>query len=86
MPVGVERVDAQVLGPPDDAALAQGLHLLAVAGETHIRKSRHAPDGLLAFRRAAAEQEVSDALFRNDVGHVVAVDHDRRELHLQLLG
>ena len=51
----------------------------------HLGEAGHAADRLFTLGRTAAQEEVGDALFRDDVGDVVAVDHDGREIEVQLL-
>ena len=53
--------------------------------EADRRVAGHAADRLLALLVAAAQQQVGDAFLGEDVRHVVAVDHDRRQLHAGLL-
>ena len=69
-----------------DAALAQALDHLRVAAAADVGVARDAADRLLALVLVAAEEKVGDAFFGDDVGHVVGVDHDRREIELELLG
>ena len=44
------------------------------------------PYRLLALLSVAAQQQVGDAFFRDDVADVVAVDHDRGQVEIQFLG
>ena len=57
-----------------------------VARAADLGVAGHAADRLFALVLVAAEQEIGDAFLRDDVGDVVAVDHHRRQIELQLLG
>src|SRR5947208_510576 len=67
-------------------APTQGLDQRGIALAADRREAGNAADGVLAFVVVAAQQQVGDAFFGEDVGHVLAVDHDRRQLHARLLG
>src|ERR1700689_1513827 len=82
----IERVDAQILRPADNLPLAQLLDHLAVAPTAHIGEARDAADGLLSLLGGAAEKQIGYAFFADDMGYVVAVDHDGRQIQFQLLG
>src|ERR1700677_324376 len=85
-PMRIERVDAQILRPADDLPLAQLLDHLAIAPTAHFGEARDAADRLLALLGRAAEQQIGDAFLADDMGYVVAVDHDGRQIELELLG
>src|SRR5271167_1327260 len=82
----IQPVDAQILRPADNLPLAQLLDHLAVAPTAHIGEARDAADGLLALLGRAAEKQIGDALLADDMGYVVAVDHNGRQIELELLG
>src|SRR5580658_9804309 len=82
----IQPVDAYILRPADNLPLAQLLDHLAVAPTAHIGEARDAADGLLALLGRAAEKQVGDAFLADDMGYIVAVDHDGRQIELQLLG
>src|ERR1700678_713748 len=82
----IQPVDAQILRPADDLPLAQLLDHLAVAPTAHIGEARDPADGLLALLGRAAEKQIGNALLADDMGYVVAVDHDGRQIELELLG
>src|SRR5580658_6506821 len=82
----IQPVDTQILRPADNLPLAQLLDHLAVAPTAHIGEARDAADGLLALLGRAAEKQIGDALLADDMGYVVAVDHDGRQIELELLG
>jgi len=84
--VGVERVDAEIFRPADHAALAQALDHVSIPTAADIGVAGHAADRLLALNGVAAQQQVRDAFLRDDVRDVIAIDHDRRQLEVQLLG
>ena len=52
----------------------------------HLGEARDAADGLLALLGRAAEQQIGDAFLADDVGYVIAVDHDGCQIELELLG
>src|SRR5277367_582089 len=83
--VRVQRINTKVLGAADYLPRAQLLDHLTVALAAYVGETCDAANGLLAFLRRAAEQQVGDSFFADDVGHVLAVDHDRRQLELELL-
>src|SRR5580704_12270899 len=61
---GVEHIDPEILRPPDHAALAQCLNGLAVPAPPDFREASHATNGLLAFLRISAQQQVGNAFLR----------------------
>src|ERR1700677_3894002 len=82
----IERVDAEILRPADNLSLAQLLDHFAVAPTAHIGEACDAADGLLTLLGRAAKKQIGDTLLADDMGHVVAVDHDGRQIELELLG
>src|ERR1700722_14600731 len=82
----VQRVDAEILRPADDLPLAQLLNHLAVAPTAHFGEARDAADRLLPLLSRAAKKQIGDAFLADDMGYVVAVDHDGRQIELELLG
>src|SRR5580658_6409014 len=84
--MGIEGVYAQIFGPTDDFALAQLLDHLAVAPTSHFGEAGDAADRLLSLLGRAAEKQIGDAFLANNMRYVVPVDHDRRQIELQLLG
>jgi len=82
---GQARVDAQVLGTAHDAPVPQVFHGPPVPGQADLGVAGHPADGLFAFFGGPAQQQVGDALFRDDVAHIVAVDHHRGQGHARAL-
>ena len=64
---GIERVDAQVLGTADHAAVAQVLDHAPVAAEADRGVAGHATDRLLALFGGAAQQQIGDAFLGEDM-------------------
>src|ERR1700677_1711917 len=82
----IQPVDAQILRPADNLPLAQLLDHLAVAPTAHFGEARDAAEGLLAARGRAAEKQMGDAFLADNMGYVVAVDHDGRQIEFEFLG
>src|SRR5271167_3615678 len=83
--VRIQRIDTKVLRTANYLPRAQLLDHLTVAPAAHVGEARDAANGLFAFLRRAAEQQVGNSFFADNVGHVIAVDHDRRQIELELL-
>src|SRR5580658_31816 len=81
----IQWINTKVLRAADYLPRAQLLDHLTVAPAAYVGEACDATNGLLAFLRRAAEQQVGDSFFADDVGHVLAVDHDRRQIELELL-
>src|ERR1700678_4487167 len=84
--VRVQRIDTKVLGAADYLPRAQLLDHLTVARAAYVGESCDTADSLLAFLRRAAEQQVGDSFFADDMAHVLAIDHDRCQIELELRG
>ncbi len=84
--VGVERVDAEILGRLDHFAFTQPRDHLRVAPAADLGEAGDAANGLLALVPVAAEQQVGDAFLGDDVRRVVGIDHDRCQRQVELLG
>jgi hypothetical protein len=80
-----QGIDAEVFGTADDPTAPQRLDRLAIPRAAYVGEAGHPADRLFTLGWTAAQEEVGDALFRDDVADVVAVDHDGREIEVQLL-
>src|SRR5271156_1140724 len=82
----IERINPKILRTADNLPFPQLLDHFSVAAPAHVGEARDAADRLFALLDRAAEKQIRDAFLADDVGHVVAVDHDGRQIELERLG
>src|SRR3984957_20307769 len=82
----IERINPKIPRTADNLPFPQLLDHFSVAAPAHVGEARDAADRLFALLGRAAEKQICDAFLADDVGHVVAVDHDGREIELERLG
>src|SRR5580693_1572606 len=82
----IQRINPKIFRTADNLPLPQLLDHFSVATSAHLGEARDAADRLLALLGRAAEKQIRDAFLADDVGHVVAVDHDGRQIELERLG
>jgi hypothetical protein len=80
----MKGIDAKILVTADDPPLPQGRDGLAIPPTTHVREAGYAANRLFTLGGTPAPEQVGDPLLGDDVGDVIAIDHDGREIELQL--